>query len=185
MGIIQFLKELHKYNVWQEGGSGGDWGAVSMGPPNIPDGTKIIPLKPAMRIIKCKSWSYLSCENVKIYIVFWLPWWLSRWRICLPCMSHRRPGFDPWDQEDPLEEGMATHSSVLAWRIPWTEEPGALQSTESQRVRHDWSDWARMHMYIFSCRQKKKKKRKTRDVLWAECPPKINMLELYLPVWCY
>lgn len=78
MGIIQFLKELHKYNVGQEGGSGGDWGAVSMGPPNIPDGTKIIPLKPAMRIIKCKSWSYLSCENVKIYIVFWLPWWLSR-----------------------------------------------------------------------------------------------------------
>ena len=75
---LKFLKELHKYNVWQEGGSGGDWGAVSMGPPNIPDGTKIIPLKPAMRIIKCKSWSYLSCENVKIYIVFWLPWWLSR-----------------------------------------------------------------------------------------------------------
>ena len=39
--------------------------------------------------------------------------------------------------EDPLEEGMATHSSVLAWRIPWTEEPGGLQSTGSQRVRHD------------------------------------------------
>ena len=40
-------------------------------------------------------------------------------------------------QEDPLEEGMATHSSVLAWRIPWTEEPGRLQSVESQRVGHD------------------------------------------------
>ena len=40
-------------------------------------------------------------------------------------------------QEDPLEEGMATHSSVLAWRIPWTEEPGGLQSIASQRVRHD------------------------------------------------
>ena len=40
-------------------------------------------------------------------------------------------------QEDPLEEGMATHSSVLAWRIPWTEKPGRLQSTESQRVGHD------------------------------------------------
>ena len=40
-------------------------------------------------------------------------------------------------QEDPLEEGMATHSSVLAWRIPWTEEPGGLQSTGSQGVRHD------------------------------------------------
>ena len=39
--------------------------------------------------------------------------------------------------EDPLEEGMATHSSILAWRIPGTEEPGGLQSMESQRVRHD------------------------------------------------
>ena len=37
-------------------------------------------------------------------------------------------------REDPLEEGMATHSSVLAWRIPWTEEPGRLQSMGSQRV---------------------------------------------------
>ena len=41
------------------------------------------------------------------------------------------------DQEDPLEEVMATHSSILAWRIPWTEEPGWLQSMGSQRVRCD------------------------------------------------
>ena len=40
-------------------------------------------------------------------------------------------------QEDPLEEGMATHSSILAWRIPWTEEPGRLKSMGSQRDRHD------------------------------------------------
>ena len=40
-------------------------------------------------------------------------------------------------REDPLEKGMATYSSILAWRIPWTEEPGRLQSMESQRVRHD------------------------------------------------
>ena len=40
-------------------------------------------------------------------------------------------------QEDPLEEELATHSSILAWRIPWTEEPGGLQSMWSQRVRHD------------------------------------------------
>ena len=40
-------------------------------------------------------------------------------------------------QEDPLEEGMATHSSILAWRIPWTEEPGGLQPTVLQRVTHD------------------------------------------------
>ena len=39
--------------------------------------------------------------------------------------------------EDPLEEGMATHSRILAWRIPWTEEPGGLQSMGLQRVRHD------------------------------------------------
>ena len=39
--------------------------------------------------------------------------------------------------EDPLERGMATHSSMLAWRIPWIEEPGGLQSMGSQRVRHD------------------------------------------------
>ena len=41
------------------------------------------------------------------------------------------------DPEDPLEEGMATHSSILAWRIPWTEEPGGLQSMGLQRVGHD------------------------------------------------
>ena len=40
-------------------------------------------------------------------------------------------------QEDPLEEDMATHSSVPAWRIPWTEEPGRLQSMGSQRVEHN------------------------------------------------
>ena len=39
--------------------------------------------------------------------------------------------------EDTLEKEMATHSSTLAWKIPWTEEPGRLQSTELQRVRHD------------------------------------------------
>jgi len=39
--------------------------------------------------------------------------------------------------EDPLEKGMATHSSILAWRIPWTEEAGGLQSIDLQRVGHD------------------------------------------------
>ena len=44
-------------------------------------------------------------------------------------------------QEDLLEKEMATHSSILAWRIPWTEEPGGLQSTGSHRVGHDWVTW--------------------------------------------
>ena len=43
------------------------------------------------------------------------------------------------DWEDPMEEGMAVHSSILAWRIPRTEEPGGLQSTGSQRAGHDWA----------------------------------------------
>ena len=54
-----------------------------------------------------------------------VPWWLRWLRICLQC---RRPGFDPWVRKDPLEKRMATYSSILAWRILWTEEPGGLQS---------------------------------------------------------
>ena len=51
-----------------------------------------------------------------------------------------RDQFMGW--EDPLGKGMATHSSTLAWRIPWTEEPGRLQSMGSQRVGHDWKQHA-------------------------------------------
>ena len=54
----------------------------------------------------------------------------------LPAMWETRVRSLGW--EDPLEKDMATHSSILAWRIPWTEEPGRLQSTGSQRVGHDW-----------------------------------------------
>ena len=49
--------------------------------------------------------------------------------------------------EDPLEEGMAIHSSILAWRIPWTEESGRLKSVGSQRVRRNWGDLARTHIF--------------------------------------
>jgi len=49
-------------------------------------------------------------------------------------------------QEDPLEKGMAIHSSILAWKIPWTEEPNGLQSMVSQRVGHDW---AHIHTYLY------------------------------------
>ena len=45
------------------------------------------------------------------------------------CRRHKRSGFNPW--EDPLEEEMTTHSSILAWEMPWTEEPGRLQSIGS------------------------------------------------------
>ena len=49
-------------------------------------------------------------------------------------------------REDPMEEGMAMHSSILACRIPWTEESGGLQSMGLQRVGHNWSDCPRTHI---------------------------------------
>ena len=53
----------------------------------------------------------------------------------LPAMQETR--VQSLDREDSLEKGMATHSSILAWRTPWTEEPGRLQSMGSQRLGHD------------------------------------------------
>ena len=69
-------------------------------------------------------WASLVAQMVKNPPAMWETWvWLLGW-------------------EDPLEKGMATHSSIFAWRIPWTEEPGGLHSIGWQRVRHDWSDLA-------------------------------------------
>ena len=53
-----------------------------------------------------------------------------------PACKCKRCGFDPWVRKIPLEEGLATHCSLPAWSIPWTEEPGGLQSLVLQRVRH-------------------------------------------------
>ena len=60
---------------------------------------------------------------------------VAQWVKNPPAMQKTR--VQSLDQEDPLEEGMATHSNILAWRISWTEEPGRLQSIGSHRVRHD------------------------------------------------
>ena len=53
----------------------------------------------------------------------------------LPAMQKTQVQSLGW--EDPLQKGMATHSNILAWCVPWTEEPGGLQSLGSERVRHD------------------------------------------------
>ena len=66
-----------------------------------------------------QKWASWVAEMVKNLSAVWDTWVL------------------PLGQEDPLEKDMATHSSILAQKIPWTEEPGGLQSMESQRVRHD------------------------------------------------
>ena len=58
----------------------------------------------------------------------------QRYRICLPIQETQ---VQTLGQEDPLEEEMATNPGILSWKIPWTEEPGGLQSLRSQRFRHD------------------------------------------------
>ena len=70
----------------------------------------------------------------------------------VPQMVKNPPAMqDTWvwslGQEDPLEESMATHSSILAWRIPWTEEPNRLQSVRSEAVHNNWSNLALTHMW--------------------------------------
>ena len=65
-----------------------------------------------------------------------LPQWLSgKESACSGGDTERQVQSLGW--KDPVDDGMATHSSILAWRIPWTEEPGGLQSMESQRIRQD------------------------------------------------
>ena len=64
------------------------------------------------------------------------------------CRRHKETWVRSLGQEDPPEEGMTTHSSTLAWRTPWTEEPGRLLSMGSQRVGHDWRDLARLPQHL-------------------------------------
>ena len=71
-----------------------------------------------------ESWTRLGASSLVAQLVKSLPVVRETWVLSL-------------GREDPLEKEMASHSSVLAWRIPWMEEPGGLQSTGSQRVGHD------------------------------------------------
>ena len=72
-------------------------------------------------LIHCVDFSSLVAQRLKCLPAMWESWvW-------------------PLGREDPLEKEMATHSSILAWRIPWAEEPGGLQSMGLQRVGHDWA----------------------------------------------
>ena len=81
-------------------------------------------------LTKCGYWVGVTSVMEESNFTFTCgPWWFIWQRILLQC---GRPRFEP------LEKGLATHSSILAWRIPWTEKPGGLQSMERQRVGHDW-----------------------------------------------
>ena len=68
-----------------------------------------------------------------------LPRWYSGQESACQCSRWKRLRFNPWVQKNCLEKEMATHSSTLAWKIPWTEDPGGLQSMGLQRVGHYWA----------------------------------------------
>ena len=81
-----------------------------------------------------------------------LLWWLSGERIHLQSKRQRRLGFDPWVKKIPWRRKWQPHSSILAWKIPWAEEPGGLQSKGLQRVRHDWAQaWTELYWEILRC----------------------------------
>ena len=80
-----------------------------------------------------------------------LPRWLSSKESACQCKETQETGFDPGSGRS-LKEGMSTHSSILAWKIPWTEKPGRLQPMGLQRVGHDWATSLSLS-YIFLRRQ--------------------------------
>ena len=95
-----------------------------------------------------KIFSYFSLHSIVLHInpglYVWLPFWVRLQRILL---QRRRPGFNPWVRKIPWKEGMATHSSALAWRILWTEETGGLQPMGLQKVGHEWETNTQWRIY--------------------------------------
>ena len=101
--------------------------------------------------VKSVSQHFLHLQTVFIFlsshnnIFIWNDIYLSIIRTSLVAQMVKRLStmWETWvwslGEEDPLEKEMAIHSSTIAWKIPWTEEPGRLQSTGSQRVGHDWA----------------------------------------------
>ena len=100
------------------------------------------------RIIQRKS---LSCEMWHCYysgagFPMGFPRWCSGKESTCLCRRLESLGFDPWIRKIPWRRAWQAHSTILAWGIPWTEEPGGLQSMQLQRVRHDWAH-ARAHTH--------------------------------------
>ena len=87
----------------------------------------------------CSPWGHKKSD---------MTWWLNNNKpgqgASQVTLVVKNPWFCSLGREDPLKEGVATHSSLLAWKSSWTEEPGGLQSMGSHRVGHDWSDLASM-----------------------------------------
>ena len=103
-------------------------------------------------------WLYYKLFHILLFQTSLFLWLASPFQILdfpggsavkrLPAM--REAGVWSLGWEDPLEKERATHSSTLAWKIPWTEEPGRLQSMGSQRVKHDWETSLSLSKYYSS-----------------------------------
>ena len=88
--------------------------------------------------------------SIRSLVQLWVPLSLVAQKAeNLPAMQESQA--QPLGWEDPLEEKMASHSSIVAWRIPWTEEPGGLEYMRSQSVRHDWATNTHTHTHTHIC----------------------------------
>ena len=100
-------------------------------------GVLALPIHRVMTTGKRSFFTSLSLSLLICKLGIGLPWWLSAKE---PACQYRRckgRGFHPWVRKIPWRRKMAIHSSILAWEIPWTEEPGRLQSMASQSVGHN------------------------------------------------
>ena len=135
----------------------------------LPQGSLAAPVTSAIRHVSsgtyCGPGTVLGIENAKISEMCLRPlithvclrlelastqtWSGRSWCLSLKrnCLQWKRLELHPClGREDPLEKERATHSSILAGRIPWREEPGGLQTLGSQRVRHDWMTFTSLHL---------------------------------------
>ena len=111
----------------------------------------IKPLRGVETICRGMKYSALGWVEVGDHIYPFISQILIEDLLGIICLVKHVPAIqETWVQslgwEDPLEKEVATHYSILAWRIPWTEEPGGLQSMGSQRVRHDWATNTHTHI---------------------------------------
>ena len=113
--------------------------------------------------------------------------WCSGEESACQCRRRKRHGFYSWVRDNPLEKEMATHSSILAWEIPWTEEPGGLQL---QRIRHNWPTEharTRTHTHTHTHSTRRLFIQHTFILISAECQalswmPRFKMNETQAPV---
>ena len=130
--------------AWRIPGTGEPGGLLSLGSHRVGHDWSDLAAAYAYITVYILVCFYLTVylKNVSISTYVGLPWWLKK----PPAMQKPQGMWVPsLGQEEPLEEGMAIHSSIFAWRILWTDEPGEVLSVKSQIVGYGWRNLARMY----------------------------------------